>query len=35
LSFSGGVVWVTGSSKGIGRATCLGFAGRGCDVVGH
>jgi 3-oxoacyl-[acyl-carrier protein] reductase len=35
LSFSGEVAWVTGSSKGIGRATCLGFAERGCDVVVH
>lgn len=35
MSFSGEVTWVTGSSKGIGRATCLGFAGRGCDVVVH
>jgi 3-oxoacyl-[acyl-carrier protein] reductase len=35
LSFSGKVAWVTGSSKGIGRATCLGFAEQGCDVVVH
>ena len=35
MSFSGEVAWVTGSSKGIGRATCLGFAERGCDVVVH
>ena len=35
MSFSGKVAWVTGSSKGIGRATCLGFAEQGCDVVVH
>ena len=35
MSFLGEVAWVTGSSKGIGRATCLGFAERGCDVVVH
>lgn len=35
MSFSGEVAWVTGSSKGIGRATCLGFAEQGCDVVVH
>lgn len=35
LSFSGEVAWVTGSSKGIGRATCIGLAEQGCDVVVH
>lgn len=35
MSFSGEVAWVTGSSKGIGRAVCLGFAEQGCDVVVH
>ena len=35
MSFSGKVAWVTGSSKGIGRATCLGFAEQGCDLVVH
>ena len=35
MLFSGEVAWVTGSSKGIGRATCLGFSGQGCNVVVH
>jgi 3-oxoacyl-[acyl-carrier protein] reductase len=29
------VAWVTGSSKGIGRAVVLGLAEQGCDVVVH
>src|ERR687894_3164025 len=33
--FDGEVAWVTGSSKGIGRATALGLAEQGCDVVVH
>jgi 3-oxoacyl-[acyl-carrier protein] reductase len=33
--FSGEVAWVTGSSKGIGRAVSIGLAGQGCDVVVH
>lgn len=33
--FSGEVAWVTGSSKGIGRAVCVGLAEQGCDVVVH
>ena len=33
--FSGEVAWVTGSSKGIGRAVSIGFAEQGCDVVVH
>jgi 3-oxoacyl-[acyl-carrier protein] reductase len=35
LLFSGEVAWVTGSSKGIGRATVLGLAEQGCNVVVH
>jgi 3-oxoacyl-[acyl-carrier protein] reductase len=33
--FSNEVVWVTGSSTGIGRAIALGFAEEGCRVVVH
>lgn len=35
FSFTGKVVWVTGSSTGIGRAIALGFAQNGADVVVH
>jgi 3-oxoacyl-[acyl-carrier protein] reductase len=35
MTFSGEVAWVTGSSKGIGRTTCIGLAEQGCDVVVH
>lgn len=35
MSFSGEVAWITGSSKGIGRATCIGLAEQGYDVVVH
>jgi 3-oxoacyl-[acyl-carrier protein] reductase len=35
LLFSGEVAWVTGSSKGIGRAAVLGLAEQGCDVIVH
>jgi 3-oxoacyl-[acyl-carrier protein] reductase len=35
LRFSGEVAWVTGSSKGIGRAASIGLAEQGCDVVVH
>jgi 3-oxoacyl-[acyl-carrier protein] reductase len=35
LIFDGKVAWVTGSSKGIGRASALGLAEQGCDVVVH
>lgn len=35
LQFSGEVAWVTGSSKGIGRAVDTGMAEQGCDVVVH
>lgn len=34
-SFDGQVVWVTGSSTGIGRAAALGFAKHGADVIVH
>jgi 3-oxoacyl-[acyl-carrier protein] reductase len=33
--FPNEVVWVTGSSTGIGRAIALGFAEEGCRVVVH
>lgn len=33
--FDGEVAWVTGSSKGIGRAIALDLAREGCDVVVH
>jgi len=33
--FDGKVAWVTGSSKGIGRATTLSLAEQGCDVAVH
>lgn len=35
LSFLGEVAWVTGSSKGIGRAASIKFAEKGCNVVVH
>lgn len=35
MSFSGEVAWVTGSSKGIGRAASIKFAERGCNLVVH
>ena len=35
MTFSGEVAWVTGSSKGIGRAIAVGLAEAGCDVVVH
>jgi 3-oxoacyl-[acyl-carrier protein] reductase len=35
LQFSGEVAWVTGSSKGIGRAISIGLAEQGCHVVVH
>ncbi len=35
MIFDGEVAWVTGSSKGIGRAAALGLAEQGCDVVVH
>lgn len=35
MQFSGEVAWVTGSSKGIGRAVAIGLAEQGCDVVVH
>ena len=34
-SFDGKVVWVTGSSTGIGKAAALGFAEHGADVIVH
>jgi len=34
-AFQGKVVWVTGSSTGIGRAAALGFAEHGADVIVH
>lgn len=33
--FSDEVAWVTGSTTGIGRATVLGLAARGCNAVVH
>jgi 3-oxoacyl-[acyl-carrier protein] reductase len=33
--YSGEVAWVTGSSKGIGRAVSIGLAEQGCDVAVH
>ncbi|MEW9668298.1 SDR family NAD(P)-dependent oxidoreductase [Ammoniphilus sp. 3BR4] len=33
--FEGQVVWVTGSSTGIGRAAAIGFAEHGADVIVH
>ena len=35
MTFSGEVAWVTGSSKGIGRAVAVALAEAGCDVVVH
>ena len=35
MLFSGEVAWVTGSSRGIGRATAVGLAEHGCDVAVH
>ncbi len=35
LRFSGEVAWVTGSSKGIGRAVSIGLAEEGCNLVVH
>ena len=35
MQFDGEVAWVTGGSKGIGRATSVGLAERGCNVVVH
>jgi 3-oxoacyl-[acyl-carrier protein] reductase len=35
LQVSGEVAWVTGSSKGIGRAVSIGLAEQGCNVVVH
>jgi 3-oxoacyl-[acyl-carrier protein] reductase len=35
LMFSGEVVWVTGSSTGIGRAAAIGFAEQGCRLAVH
>ena len=32
---SGKVAWVTGSSKGMGRAIAIGLAEQGCDVIVH
>ncbi len=32
---SGKVAWVTGSSKGMGRAIAVGLAEQGCDVIVH
>lgn len=34
-TFENKVVWITGSTTGIGRMTALGFAERGADVIIH
>ncbi|MBO8162111.1 MAG: SDR family oxidoreductase [Brevibacillus sp.] len=34
-SFAGKVVWITGSSSGIGRAMAVAFAEHGADVIVH
>jgi NAD(P)-dependent dehydrogenase (short-subunit alcohol dehydrogenase family) len=33
LRFDGRVVWITGASRGLGRALAIGFAGAGADLV--
>jgi 3-oxoacyl-[acyl-carrier protein] reductase len=35
LLFDGEVAWITGSSKGIGRAVAIGLAEEGCNVAVH
>ncbi|CAN5573992.1 hypothetical protein BH24ACT22_BH24ACT22_05690 [soil metagenome] len=35
MSLSGQVAWVTGSSKGIGRAASVKLAENGCDIIVH
>lgn len=35
MMFFGKVAWITGSSKGMGRAIAIGFAEEGCNVVVH
>ncbi|WP_232329032.1 MULTISPECIES: SDR family NAD(P)-dependent oxidoreductase [Metabacillus] len=34
-SFKGQVIWITGSSTGIGRAAALEFSENGADVIVH
>jgi hypothetical protein len=35
LLFDGEMAWITGSSKGIGRAVAIGLAEEGCNVAVH
>ena len=35
MLFDGEVTWITGSSKGLGRAVAIGLAEEGCNVAVH